>query len=114
MCGPNFVEILCIPSNFVDVVAHKVASLVVLHVDIHGVEVFIQSLVEWPIFPVEFFADCRLKFPDLLPCMSQMSWSATFCTRRMVPCHLLHLRILVEPEQSVGWTGHQAKLGQGT
>ncbi len=50
--------------------AHKCTSRVGLAVDIHGMEGFVQSLVEWPVLPVELLAHRHLKLMDsfLLPC----------------------------------------------
>ncbi len=72
-------------------VAHEGTSLVGLTVDIHGMEGFVQSLVEWPVFPVKLLAHRHLELMDpfLLHVTSELQF--TFCTSRKISYHLLDL-----------------------
>jgi len=100
-------------------VAHEGASLVGLTVDIHGIEGFVQSLVKWPILPVELLAHHHLKFMDpfLLNIINELDLH-TLCKSEDIlpsPGFASSRRLLpLELEQAGGWTVHQAKSEQGT
>jgi len=99
-------------------VAHEGASLVGLTVNVHGIEGFVQSLVKWPILPVELLAHCHLKFMDpcLLNIINELDLHTLRKSEDILPSPGFassQQQLPLDIEQAGGWTLHQAKSEQG-